>query len=134
MEVSPLPPAQPGLSSSVPDLTIPSLLLSIVSTGLRTDFRRPNELRHFALSIPTAASTSGADGVATCSHGLTVVTSSVHGPKEARNRGGTLFDRAVINVDVSVGSWAGNERRKRGRNDKSVPCSSPTRISRSKPV
>lgn len=87
--------------------------------GLRTDFRRPHELRHFSLSIPTSSSAAhGADGFATCSHGLTVVTSAVHGPKEARNRGGTLFDRAVINVDVSVGSWAGNERRKRGRSDK----------------
>jgi exosome complex component RRP41 len=94
--------------------------------GLRTDFRRPNELRHFSLSIPTSTSASqGADGLATCSHGLTVVTSAVHGPKEARNRGGTLFDRAVINVDVAVGSWAGNERRKRGRTDK---CVGPARL------
>ncbi|KAL7412753.1 3' exoribonuclease family, domain 1-domain-containing protein [Mrakia frigida] len=89
--------------------------------GLRSDFRRPLELRTFSLSIPSSSSAnSTADGCATCSHGLTTVTASVHGPKEARMRGGTLFDRAVINVEVAVGAWAGSERRKRGRGDKRI--------------
>jgi exosome complex component RRP41 len=35
-------------------------------------------------------------------------------------RSGTLFDRAVINVDIGVGAWAGSERRKRGRGDKRI--------------
>ncbi|CED82449.1 Exosomal 3'-5' exoribonuclease complex, subunit Rrp41 and related exoribonucleases [Phaffia rhodozyma] len=87
--------------------------------GLRSDFRRPHELRTFSLSIPTSSSSS-ADGIATCSHGLTTVIATVHGPREAKMRSATLFDRAVLNIEVGVGSWAGNERRRRGRGDKRI--------------
>lgn len=95
------------------------VLFSPPHPGLRSDFRRSHELRTFSLSIPTS-STSSADGVATCSHGMTTVLATVHGPREAKMRSGTLFDRAVLNVEVGVGAWAGSERRRRGRGDKSV--------------
>ncbi|KZO96557.1 ribosomal protein S5 domain 2-like protein [Calocera viscosa TUFC12733] len=83
--------------------------------NLRSDGRRPLELRSFSAQLTTHPS---ADGSASVSHGLTQVTACVYGPREAKNRGQTMHDRALVNVEVSVAPWAGEMRRQRARGDK----------------
>lgn len=61
-----------------------------------------------------------ADGAAMISHGLTQVSVSVFGPREARLRSQTIHDRANINVEVSIAPFSTGERRKRNRGDKRV--------------
>ncbi|KAG8907189.1 Exosome non-catalytic core component [Tulasnella sp. 403] len=81
----------------------------------RSDGRRPKELRDISLSLGTHGH---ADGSALVSHGLTTVLVTVHGPREAKVRGNTLFDRAVLSVNVDVPVFSGNGTTKRGRGDK----------------
>lgn len=51
-------------------------------------------------------------------HGLTEVTVDVFGPKEAKMRGQTLHDRALVTVEVGIMPFSSGERRKRNRGDK----------------
>ncbi|KAG8990193.1 Exosome non-catalytic core component [Tulasnella sp. 427] len=83
----------------------------------RSDGRRPKELRDFSLSLGTHGH---ADGSALVSHGLTNVLVTVHGPREAKSRANTLFDRAVLSVNVDIPVFSGGQGGKRGRNDKRV--------------
>lgn len=58
-----------------------------------------------------------ADGSATFQQGLTTVTVSVFGPREAKNRSQTNHDKATVAVEVGVSAWAqqgGQGRRARG--------------------
>jgi exosome complex component RRP41 len=61
-----------------------------------------------------------ADGFATARHGLTEVSVSVFGPREARLRSQTIHDRANINVEVNIAPFSTGDRRKRTRGDKYV--------------
>ncbi|KAG8875896.1 Exosome non-catalytic core component [Tulasnella sp. 332] len=87
------------------------------SHNYRSDGRRPKELRDIGLTL---GSHGHADGSATVSHGLTCVLVTVYGPREAKNRANSLFDRAIlnVNVDVPLFSGGGSAGKKRGRGDK----------------
>jgi exosome complex component RRP41 len=45
---------------------------------------------------------------------------SVFGPREAKQRRETIYDRANINVEVNVAAFSTGERRKRSRGDKRI--------------
>ncbi|EJU04550.1 ribosomal protein S5 domain 2-like protein [Dacryopinax primogenitus] len=83
--------------------------------NLRSDGRRPLELRSFSAELTTHPS---ADGSASVSHGLTQVTACVYGPREAKNRAQTMHDRALVNIEVEVAPWAGEVRRQRTKGDR----------------
>lgn len=95
----------------------------LTPNSLRLDSRLPLELRSLSFQIlPSPPSTSaatpivpaGADGYALVSHGLTRVSASVFGPREAMrvgafsggNVGGGAGDKAVVNVEVGVAGWS----------------------------
>ncbi len=83
--------------------------------GFRSDGRRQYELRDITIDLSQQGT---ADGSAIITHGLTQVLVSVFGPREAKMRSQTLYDRANINVEVSIASFSTGERRKRSRGDK----------------
>ncbi|KAJ7573855.1 ribosomal protein S5 domain 2-type protein, partial [Mycena floridula] len=85
--------------------------------GFRSDGRKQYELRDVAIDL---AQQGTADGSAIISHGLTQVMVSVFGPREAKMRSQTLYDRAIINVEVGIAAFSSGERRKRSRGDKRV--------------
>jgi ribonuclease PH len=61
------------------------------------------------------------DGSASVSQGLTAVSASVFGPREAKNRRDTIHDRATLNVQIVMAPFASStSRRRRGKNDKYV--------------
>ncbi|KAK0450031.1 exosome component 4 [Armillaria borealis] len=80
--------------------------------GFRSDGRRQYELRDITIDLSQQGT---ADGSAVITHGLTQVLVSVFGPREAKMRSQTLYDRANINVEVSIASFSTGERRKRSR-------------------
>ncbi|THH28667.1 hypothetical protein EUX98_g5514 [Antrodiella citrinella] len=61
-----------------------------------------------------------ADGSAVITHGLTEVMVDVFGPKEAKLRGQTSHDRALVTVEVGIMPFSTGERRKRNRGDKRI--------------
>ncbi|THH14697.1 hypothetical protein EW146_g5673 [Bondarzewia mesenterica] len=85
--------------------------------GFRSDGRRAYELRDMTFDMSEQA---GADGSATVTHGLTHVSVSVFGPREAKMRSQTLHNRANINVEVTLAPFSTGERRKRSRGDKRI--------------
>ncbi|KAG7451013.1 uncharacterized protein BT62DRAFT_1071619 [Guyanagaster necrorhizus] len=85
--------------------------------GFRSDGRRQYELRDITIDMSQQGT---ADGSAIITHGLTQVLVSVFGPREAKMRSQTLYDRANINVEVSIASFSTGERRKRSRGDKRI--------------
>ncbi|KAK0469947.1 exosome component 4 [Desarmillaria tabescens] len=85
--------------------------------GFRSDGRRQYELRDITIDLSQQGT---ADGSAIITHGLTQVLVSVFGPREAKMRSQTLYDRANINVEVSIASFSTGERRKRSRGDKRI--------------
>lgn len=103
--------------SSPPSLTaIKSSRVEILNEGgFRSDGRKQFELRDMVIDL---AQQSTADGSASLSHGLTQVQVSVFGPREAKMRSQTMYDRANVNVELSIASFSTGERRKRSRNDK----------------
>lgn len=101
----------------------------LTPSALRLDSRLPLELRAVSFAIlpaPPSTATAGttppahADGYATASHGLTTVSSSVFGPREAQRTGAwsgagggggaaggaQKGDKAEVNVEVGVAGWA----------------------------
>lgn len=114
----------------------------LTPSNLRLDSRLPLELRSLSFQIlpspPTSSSApatapANADGYSLVSHGLTRVSASVFGPREAikagafsgqGGAGGKGIDRATVNVEVGVAGWsernaAGSGVRKGGK-DRSV--------------
>ncbi|KAH8831860.1 ribosomal protein S5 domain 2-type protein [Flagelloscypha sp. PMI_526] len=93
----------------------------LTSALLRSDGRRPYELRAMEMDLSVASASSSADGFASVSQGLTAVSASVFGPREAKSRRDTIHDRAVVNVQIVMAPFAGaTSRRRRGRNDKQL--------------
>ncbi|OJA09784.1 hypothetical protein AZE42_07218 [Rhizopogon vesiculosus] len=98
---------------------IMSSRIELLNAGLlRSDGRRPYELRTLSINF---ASQGTADGSVTFSHGLTEVRVAVLGPREAKagSRRETLHDRATLNVEVQLAPFGVGERRRRGRGDNS---------------
>lgn len=92
--------------------------IELLNAGLlRSDGRRPYELRTIAINFEAQGT---ADGSVTYSHGLTQVRVSVLGPHEAKpgTRRETFHDRAILNVEVQLAPFGVGERRRRGRGDK----------------
>lgn len=85
--------------------------------GFRSDGRKQYELRDISIDLSLHGS---ADGSATISHGLTQVSASVFGPREAKMRSQTQYDRAILNVELGIAPFSSGERRKRTRGDKRV--------------
>ncbi|ORX33277.1 putative phosphorolytic exoribonuclease [Kockovaella imperatae] len=83
--------------------------------GLRHDARRPYELRSLSLELSTHPN---ADGSSTVSQGLTTVSASVFGPREPKQRAGSVHDKASVVVEVGVAPWAGAREVRRTRGDK----------------
>ena len=87
---------------------------------LRLDGRRWNELRRLHASISTQAS---ADGSSYLEMGNTKVICTVSGPKEATAQGGQRGgsrDEAEVRVEIGIAGFSGTDRKRTGRNDKSV--------------
>jgi len=85
--------------------------------GYRSDGRRQYELRDITIDLSPRGT---ADGSAVITHGLTEVMVDVFGPKEAKLRGQTLHDRALVSVEVGIMPFSTGERRKRNRGDKRI--------------
>lgn len=103
---------------------------STYSLGLlRVDGRRWNELRRLHAQIRTQAA---ADGSSYLEMGHTKVMCVLTGPSEQQQKrgqttaastgGAVQRDTAAISVSVNVAGFSSVDRKKRGRNDKSVPC------------
>ena len=87
--------------------------------GYRSDGRRQYEIRDINIDLTPRGT---ADGSALITHGLTEVMVDVFGPREAKLRGQTLHDRALVSVEVGIMPFSTGERRKRSRGDKYVLC------------
>lgn len=85
--------------------------------GFRIDGRKQYELRSIAITLGGSQDTS-ADGSASITQGLTTVSATVFGPREARSGSNILHDRASVNVEVSLAPWGSMERRRRNRGDR----------------
>ncbi|KAH8099885.1 ribosomal protein S5 domain 2-type protein [Cristinia sonorae] len=85
--------------------------------GYRSDGRRQYELRDITIDLSPRGT---ADGSAMITHGLTEVMVDVFGPREAKLRGQTLHDRALLTVEVGIVPFSTGERRKRNRGDKRI--------------
>lgn len=85
--------------------------------GFRVDGRKQYELRSIAIQLGGSQDTA-ADGSAQITQGLTIVSATVFGPREARTGGNALHDRASVNVEVSLAPWGSMERRRRNRGDR----------------
>mmetsp|Transcript_14999 Transcript_14999/g.26994 ORF Transcript_14999/g.26994 Transcript_14999/m.26994 type:complete len:248 (+) Transcript_14999:58-801(+) len=83
--------------------------------GLRIDGRRPGEVRHIECKLGIF---SRADGSALLQQGNTKVLATVYGPREAKNRGQSLHDRAVVTCEYSITNFATSERKERSKNDR----------------
>ncbi|KZV72610.1 ribosomal protein S5 domain 2-like protein [Peniophora sp. CONT] len=91
--------------------------------GLRSDGRRPLELRAVQFSLSPAASSSSSsftaetlgtsDGSASVSMGLTRVRAAVFGPRESLSRAQALHNRASVNVEVVMPPFASADARRR---------------------
>lgn len=84
--------------------------------GLRVDGRRWNELRRFECKINTHPNSS--DGSSYVEQGNTKVMCVVLGPKEPPMRSQSDQNRATIEVNLNVASFAGLERKVRSKNEK----------------
>lgn len=123
----PLPPwyvLRTHLPFAVTDFPDQSSRIEILNEGgYRSDGRRQYELRDMDIDM---AAQGSADGAATLFHGLTQVQVAVHGPREAKIRSQTMYDRANVNVELSIAPFSTGERRKRARGDKSIFSSGPS--------
>lgn len=84
--------------------------------GLRVDGRRWNELRRFECKINTHPNSS--DGSAYIEQGNTKVMCVVQGPMEPPLRSQSDPNKAVIEINLSIATFATIERKKRSKNDK----------------
>lgn len=85
--------------------------------GFRVDGRKQYELRSIAIQLGGSQDTA-ADGSAQITQGLTIVSATVFGPREARLGANVIYDRASVNVEVSLAPWGSMERRRRNRGDR----------------
>lgn len=90
--------------------------------GLRTDGRRWNETRRFKARIGLPTCSASSDGSALVCMGLTTVMCVVSGPREPASnmRGRVSNERAFLNVNYTLSSFSGQERKHTGRTDKRV--------------
>jgi exosome complex component RRP41 len=83
--------------------------------GLRLDGRRPKETRQIRCQMSVLPN---ADGSALFEAGNTKVLAAVYGPREAANRSQSLHDRALVQCEFSMASFATGERRRRTKGDR----------------
>ncbi|CAG8661482.1 5457_t:CDS:2 [Acaulospora morrowiae] len=83
--------------------------------GLRQDGRRANELRKIKCK-PSVL--SQADGSSYIEQGNTKCLAAVYGPREARQKGQVIHNKASINVELSLAPFSMSERKKRTKYDK----------------
>jgi exosome complex component RRP41 len=85
--------------------------------GLRVDGRRPGEIRSIRFQLGAC---ERADGTCYYEQGNTKVLASVYGPREisSQPRGRKVTENAAITCDVSVATFATEDRRKVGPRDK----------------
>mmetsp|Transcript_20692 Transcript_20692/g.50626 ORF Transcript_20692/g.50626 Transcript_20692/m.50626 type:complete len:171 (+) Transcript_20692:59-571(+) len=79
--------------------------------GLRSDGRRPHEVRRVRCQLGTLAK---ADGSAYYEHGNTQVMVAVYGPRDVTQRARSLHDRAIVNCEYEEALFAGQGERRRG--------------------
>lgn len=79
------------------------------------DGRRANELRKVSVKLGMQ---THSDGSAYLEQGNTKILATVYGPREARHRSQVLHDRAIINVEFIISSFAMFERKKISKSDK----------------
>jgi exosome complex component RRP41 len=83
--------------------------------GLRSDGRRPNEVRKMNCSLGVF---DQSDGSAYVELGNTRVLAAVYGPHEIRgSRSKARHDRALINCQYSMATFSTSERKRRPRGD-----------------
>jgi exosome complex component RRP41 len=87
--------------------------------GLRSDGRRPNEIRKLNCKLGVFEQ---ADGSAYIEMGNTKVLAAVYGPHDTRlgkqsKSSGTGHDKAVINCQYSMATFSTNDRKKKPRGD-----------------
>ncbi|XP_050437111.1 exosome complex component RRP41 [Adelges cooleyi] len=86
--------------------------------GLRTDGRRPDQLRRIRCRMGVF---SQPDGSVYLEQGNTKVVAAVYGPHEIRtNRSKAPNDAAVINCQYSMATFSRSERKRRPRDNKSA--------------
>jgi len=83
--------------------------------GLRTDGRRPNDLRKIQCKLGLF---SRADGSAYYEQGNTKVIAAVYGPREVSNRSKVLHDRAIINCEYGMATFSTGERKRKSKGDR----------------
>jgi len=83
--------------------------------GYRIDGRKPNELRKIKCKLGIF---SRADGSAYLEQGNTKVIAAVYGPREVTERRKVQHDKAIINCEFSVSTFATSERKKRTKGDR----------------
>ncbi|TFJ83557.1 hypothetical protein NSK_004663 [Nannochloropsis salina CCMP1776] len=84
--------------------------------GLRTDGRRPHELRRVHCTLGTY---SNADGSASLKQGQTEVLAIVHGPHEVTRRSEVQHDKCIIECEFYRTPFSGFDRKKRRPTDRS---------------
>lgn len=77
--------------------------------GLRTDGRRPDELRPLKLKVGYL---SRADGSAYIEHGKNKIVAAVYGPRELHPRHLALSDRALLRVTYRMATFSVSERKR----------------------
>eukprot|EP01102_Stenamoeba_stenopodia_P022610 TRINITY_DN9502_c0_g1_i1.p1 TRINITY_DN9502_c0_g1~~TRINITY_DN9502_c0_g1_i1.p1 ORF type:complete len:250 (+),score=48.24 TRINITY_DN9502_c0_g1_i1:154-903(+) len=89
----------------------------ITPEGLRTDGRRPKELRNIRCKLGLF---SRADGSAYFEQGNTKALATVYGPREvpAYRRASSLHDRAIINCEYSMATFSTGERKRKTKGDR----------------
>eukprot|EP00118_Oscarella_pearsei_P017336 m.171268 g.171268 ORF g.171268 m.171268 type:complete len:244 (+) comp39053_c0_seq11:69-800(+) len=88
--------------------------------GLRLDGRRPHEIRKITCEMGTVKQ---ADGSALVQQGNTKALATVYGPHEVTFRSKAMHDRAIINAQYSMATFATSERRSRIRDRRSLEIS-----------
>eukprot|EP00123_Amoebidium_parasiticum_P014175 comp22375_c1_seq1/m.33357 comp22375_c1_seq1/g.33357 ORF comp22375_c1_seq1/g.33357 comp22375_c1_seq1/m.33357 type:complete len:247 (-) comp22375_c1_seq1:315-1055(-) len=83
--------------------------------GLRLDGRRPPELRKIVCRLGVFEQ---ADGSAYVEMGSTKVLATIYGPHEAKSRGKSQADRAIINCEYSMATFSTGERKRRAKGDR----------------
>ena len=96
-------------------------LISLSHQSNPSDGRRWNELRHHSYQTSVQPSASGSSLV---SHGNTTIICTVNGPREPppSSRVRVQSDRAVIDVDFTIGAFSTLERKKRNKNERYCKC------------
>lgn len=84
--------------------------------GLRVDGRRWNELRRFECKINTHPNSS--DGSSYVEQGNTKVMCVVQGPMEPPLRSQSDQNKATIEINLNIATFATMERKKRSKNEK----------------